>query len=82
MNTHVKTSTLLIEKIINFFKILLIKDEEREIVTGLDEIIPKKKRMETIEHNANRVVGTENGPLRDIETGKFTEKKYRGVPKK
>ena len=51
-------------------------------MTGLDEIIPKMKRMETIEHNANRVVGTENGPLRDIETGKFTEKKYRGVPKK
>jgi hypothetical protein len=68
-------------KLINI-KIQSIKDEEKEIVTGLDEIIPKKKRMETIEHNANRVVGAENGPLRDIETGKFTEKKYRGVPKK
>ena len=51
-------------------------------MTGLDEIKPEKKRMETIEHNANRVVGIENGPLRDVDTGKFAKKKIRGVPKK
>lgn len=56
--------------------------ETRENMSGSDNNIPKKKRMQTIEHNAKKVVGTENGPLRDIDTGKFTKKKYRGVPKR
>jgi len=51
-------------------------------MSGLDDNIPPKKRMQTIEHNANRIVGTEDGPLRDVDTGRFATKKFRGVPKK
>jgi hypothetical protein len=51
-------------------------------MAGLDDIIPSKKKLQTIGHNSMRVVGVEDGPLRDTETGKFTEKKFRGVPKK
>lgn len=46
------------------------------------EGIPSRTRMDVIGHNIDRVVGTEDGPLRDIDTGRFTDKDYRGVAKK
>jgi hypothetical protein len=51
-------------------------------MTGLEDAIPSKKRLRTIGHNSMRSAGVEDGPLRDTETGKFTKKKFRGVPKK
>jgi len=59
----------------------LIEKNLEEIMSESFDLIPKKERMKTIEENSSKVVGAQNGPLRDIDTGKFTEKKYRGVPK-
>lgn len=44
--------------------------------------IPTRTRMSVIEHNSFVAVGIEDGPFRDVDTGKYTEKPFRGVPKK
>jgi len=41
----------------------------------------RSKRQEVIETNCIRLLGSEDGALRDVDTGRFADKPLRLIPK-